>query len=373
VTIFASRRDRLRHAFPPEVECFAVRHPVNVTYLTGFTGEASWVLLTSERAIIVSDGRFEVQLAQECPDIEVVIRPTHASTIETVGATLTRLGVRQVGLEASHVTLAEAEVLSDTAPSVNWTRTRGLVEKLRQVKDDSEIAAIRSAIRVAERAFHMVVAMLTGDETEADIVADLEHLIRRAGGSGTSFPTIAAVGDHAALPHAPATNRRLSESPFLLLDWGATCQLYKSDLTRVIRTGPRTGFSTVAAREIESRLEKLYTVVRRGQELAIESIRAGVRVSDVDATVRGYFEQEGYTKEFNHGLGHGIGLQIHEGPSLRSNSDEILQAGNVITVEPGLYLPGFGGVRIEDDVLVHPDGCEVLTSVPKDWSACLLW
>jgi len=373
VTPYAVRREKLRQNWPSDVDWLALCQPANVTYLSGFTGEASWLLISMERAIMVSDGRFEIQLSQECPDLEVVIRGPAESTSSRVGRTLVDLGARNVGFEPAVVTVAEFENVQEVAPSVNWRKVRGVVERLREVKDDHEIAAIRGAIQIAERSFTVVTAMLNGNQTEKELSAVIESCIRQMGGSSTSFPTIAAVGDHAALPHAPPTDRRVQESPFLLLDWGATYCLYKSDLTRVVRTAARCGLALSSIAEIESRLEKLYTVVLHGQELAIRTIRAGVPAAEVDAVVRRYFEDQGYSREFNHSLGHGIGLQIHEGPFLRLNSRDVLQAGHVVTVEPGLYIPGFGGVRIEDDVLVHPDGCEVLTHVPKEWSSCMVW
>ncbi|MCX7701981.1 MAG: Xaa-Pro peptidase family protein [Gemmataceae bacterium] len=371
--MFAIRRERLVSTFPDGVEWLAVSQPANVTYLTGFTGEASWLLLCRQRAVLVSDGRFESQLAEERPDLEVVIRPPTRTTLETVADILQQAKAGNVGVEATQVTLAEAERLKELAPSITWVPMGGLVERLRRVKDPTEIEAIRASIDVAERAFAMFRAVLTGTESEKELADAMESYVRRAGGSGTSFPPIVAVGARSALPHAPPTDRRVNESPFLLLDWGATHRQYRSDITRIIRTGPRLGIGSSEWREIESRLEKLYTVVLRGQELAIRSIRAGVRAAEVDIAVRRYFEEQGYLREFNHGLGHGIGLQIHEGPSLRPSSPDVLEEGNVVTVEPALYIRGLGGVRIEDDVLVHADGCEVLTRVPKDWSMGIVW
>ncbi len=368
------RRERLVQSFPEGIDWMMVGHRANVTYLTGFTGEASYLLLSRQRSFIVSDGRFAEQLATECPGIEVIIRPPAMTTVEAIGQALEQAKARNVAFEATQVTVAEAERLRETAPSVNWVPMRGLVESLRRVKDAQEIEAIRQSIAIAERAFDMFRAMITGKESEKDLVDAMEGYVRRAGGEGTSFPPIVAVGDRSALPHAPPTERRMSDSPFLLLDWGATHRLYCSDLTRILRAAPRNRSLSTAWSEIESRLEKLYTVVLHGQQMALRSIRAGVRAAEVDAAVRAYFEEQGYSKEFNHSLGHGIGLQIHEGPFLRPNSPDVLEAGNVVTVEPGLYLPGFGGVRIEDDVLVHADGGEVLTRASRDWSeAVVIW
>ena len=209
-------------------------------------------------------------------------------------------------------------------------------------------------------------AMLSASDTEEDLADAVEQYVRRAGARRTSFPTIVAIGDRSALPHAPPTKRKVEESDFLLLDWGAAGPRYISDVTRVIGTAAIQGRKPDPA--VESKLRGLYTVVLKAQTRAIAAIRPGVPVKEVDAAARGYIEQAGFGKEFNHGLGHGIGLMVHEKPDVRSTSTDVLEIGMVLTVEPGIYIPGFGGVRIEDDVLVTPAGCEVLTaSIPKEW------
>jgi Xaa-Pro aminopeptidase len=360
------RREELLRKLPAEIDLLAVSNPLNVTYLSGFIGDSSWLLLTRNRTIIVSDGRYEVQIAEECPGYEAIIRPPDQTILQAIAAALTKLAPRSVGIESAHLTVAELERVKDLAKTLNFAVTGGLVEGLRRVKDDSEVREIRAAVRIAERAHAMFVALMSATDDEKTLADAMEGYLRRAGGTGSSFPPIVAIGDRSALPHAQPGPRRVDESPFLLLDWGATGRLYKSDITRIILTRKLLGTNGSAAKEIESRLENLYTVVLRGQEIAISMIRPGVQARDVDRAVRAHFEQHGVNDKFNHGLGHGIGLQIHEGPMLRSNSDDVLTAGNVVTVEPGVYFPGFGGVRIEDDVLVTPDGCEVLTSLPKD-------
>jgi Xaa-Pro aminopeptidase len=191
----------------------------------------------------------------------------------------------------------------------------------------------------------------------------MESYVRRAGGEKTSFPTIIAVGERAALPHAPPTGKRVRESGFLLVDWGASGPLYKSDLTRMLL--PRKNAPSQGSQS-DAKLDAIYGLVLKAQKQAIALIRPGARGQDVDAAARAVFQNAGFGQNFGHGLGHGIGLQVHEGPSLRPNSTSVLQAGMVVTVEPGLYFPEWGGVRIEDDVLVTPDGCEVLSSLPKE-------
>jgi Xaa-Pro aminopeptidase len=241
------------------------------------------------------------------------------------------------------------------------------VEQLRAIKDAHEIAQIREAIGFAQRAFAMFRAMLRPGDQEKELSDALEQYVRRAGGRCTSFPSIIAVGERAALPHAPPTDRAVGEADLLLVDWGASGRFYKSDLTRVLVPRKNSAFCrTAGGKEFLTKLDTVYRVVLQAQERALRAIRPGVVASDLDAEARAVISEAGFGQFFTHSLGHGIGLQVHEAPMLRANSNVALQPGMVVTIEPGIYLPGWGGVRIEDDVLVTLGGCEVLTSVPRD-------
>jgi Xaa-Pro aminopeptidase len=260
-----------------------------------------------------------------------------------------------VGIESGHLTVGGAAQLKDGVPAAAWKPCEDAVEGLRVRKDATEIAQIREAIRMAERAFGRWRASLRPADTEKQLSDRLEMLLREEGARCGSFPTIVGVGPRAALPHAPLTHKRLAEGELVLVDWGASGRFYKCDLTRVL-----------AGRRISPKLEQVYEVVLRAQTRAIQRIRPGVAAQDIDAEARSTLEEAGFGPFFSHGLGHGLGLEVHEAPSLRPQSDTRLEAGMVMTVEPGVYLPGWGGVRIEDDVLVTPDGCEVLTTASKD-------
>jgi Xaa-Pro aminopeptidase len=353
---FAQRRDLLARMVRDEgLVGLLVTHPVNVSYLTNFSGDSSHLIVLPERALLVSDFRFVEQLAQECPGLETHIRPTAQTVLEASAEVLGNLGLRSVGFESAHLTVADWESLREHLPAIEWKGERSRVEGQRAIKDSSEIAAVREAIEFAERAFTVMRALLRPEDSEKELSDALDHYIRRAGGQGTSFPSIVAVGDHAALPHAPPSQRRVAEADLLLVDWGASGRFYKSDLTR-----------TLPVSTISTKLEAVYAVVMRAQEQALRAVRPGALARAVDAEARAVIVEAGFGDFFGHGLGHGIGLQVHEAPAVRPNSDAVLQAGMVITIEPGIYLPGWGGVRIEDDVLVTPDGCEVLTSVPRE-------
>ncbi|HJT76288.1 MAG TPA: Xaa-Pro peptidase family protein [Gemmataceae bacterium] len=352
----AERRRNLARCLDAEgLDALLVSSPVNVTYLTGFTGDSSYLLLGRRQTVLVSDSRYTQQIADECPGLEAHIRPPTRTVHQAAAEVIERLGCRSIGFESNHLTVADWQTLRDLAKAVDWKPGSDRIERLRAVKDPSEVAAIREAIDIAQRAFAVFRALLRPDDREKDLCDALDHYMRRAGGQGASFPPIVAVGERAALPHAPPTERAVGEADLLLVDWGASGRLYKSDLTRVLAT-----------RRISPKLEEVYGVVLTAQERALRKIRPGAQAKDVDAEARTAIAEAGYGDYFGHGLGHGIGLQIHEAPMLRPNADVVLEPGMVITVEPGVYLPGWGGVRIEDDVLVTPDGCEVLTTVAKD-------
>jgi Xaa-Pro aminopeptidase len=357
----AKRRDQLVQRLPEDgLDAFLVSRPVNVTYLSGFTGDSSVVILTPGRALLLSDPRYVGQIADECPGLQTYIRKPTQKLHDAIAGVLSGLGCRRVGCESNGLTLAEAEALAAAAPEIDWRPLADRVERLRLVKDETELAELREAVAIAERAFTVFRALLRPEDCEKDLADALESYVRRCGGVGCSFPPIVAVGERAALPHCPPTARRVSESNLLLVDWGATGpRQYRSDLTRVLRT--RT---TLASSGTGPRLEEIHALVWRAQQAAIRAVRPGVAAREVDAAARSVIAEAGYAEQFSHGLGHGIGLEVHEGPAIRPTSDAILEPGMVFTIEPGVYLPGWGGVRIEDDVLVTPDGCEVLTRVP---------
>ncbi len=347
-----------------------VTNPTNVTYLTGFQGDSSYFVLSPKHAVLVTDDRFAQQVAEECPDLEVHIRPHNETTPKAACDVLTKMGGKSVGVEADHVTLGLAETLKEQAPKCTFVPIRGKIEALRAVKDASEVEAIRAAIKVAERAYVMFKTTIRESDTERDLVASMEAAVRRAGGDCTPFPPILAVGERGALPHAPPTMKTLGESTKLLVDWGAVLKGYRSDLTRTFRSP----FEVAPMRRNKSErvgydFEKIYTVVLKAQEAAIAAIHEGVAAKEVDAAARTVIADAGYGQYFTHGLGHGIGLDTHELPRIRENSSDTLEVGMVVTIEPGIYIPGWGGVRIEDDVLVRRDGAMVLSTLPKDGTA----
>jgi Xaa-Pro aminopeptidase len=353
---YPSRRDKIRARLEPEqLDALVVSAPSNVTYLTGFSGDSSILILARDRDLIISDGRFTTQLEQECSGLDAQIRLPGQEINQAIAQAMATLGLRRVAFEATSWTIAEYESMRAAAPTASLVGVCGWVETLRRIKDEDEIAAIRESVGHAERAFAMLRAGLRRGESEKDVADLLEGYLRRCGATGASFPPIVAVGVRSALPHArPTPTAFIGQDDFVLVDWGATGRPYKSDLTRVLVTG-----------KVTATFEAIYRTVLTAQERGIAAIRPGVRAHDVDAEARSVIEEAGFGRFFNHGLGHGLGMDIHEAPRLRRESDDVLEPGMVVTVEPGVYVPDWGGIRIEDDVLVTPDGCEVLSHVPK--------
>lgn len=369
--VFAERRQRLTQSLgQAPADTLLVSHPINVSYLTGFTGDASYLLLTPDKTLLISDGRFTTQLAEECPGLETHIRPPAQVMPDAAAEVLGQLGIRSVEFDANHLTVADLQTISDKTPSLEWKPGTNRVEKLRQCKDASEVEQIRAAIAMAEQAFATLRSQLRPGDSEKQLADNLEHYLREAGASHGSFPVIAAVGPRAALPHAPPTRKPVSDGPLLLIDWGASGPFfYKSDLTRILLARNN---SATSGSKLHAKIQTVYEVVLAAQQAAIAAARPGVEGRAVDAAARAVIDAAGYGRFFTHSIGHGLGMQVHEAPMMRPSSTAKLEAGMVITIEPGIYLPGEFGIRIEDDVLLTADGAVVLSKLPRDWDSCFV-
>ena len=359
---FAVRRKRLRNLVrKAEADALLVTNFKNVTYLTGFTGDDSYLLATLDDELLITDPRYTTQLEEECPELKLEIRVPGVQMLEAVTKVVEAARIERLGLEGNSATLSLQQSIAKMLPKLKLVTTENLVERLRMVKDSTEIEATRVACQQARRAFDVVRAALTPSMTEFEVATELAYQARRFGAKALSFAPIVAVGPRAALPHATPTQRQLSESDFTLIDWGANSGLYMSDLTRMVVTG-----------KISPKLRKIYGVVLKAQLAAIDAIRPGLTCEQVDRVARKIITRAGFGKAFGHGLGHGTGLEIHEAPRLAVGQKTKLRPGMIVTVEPGIYVPGWGGVRIEDDVLVTRSGHEVLTDVPKQLEDCVL-
>lgn len=365
------RANLIRDVKADGVDAVLVTAPSNVLYLTGFAGSSGTVVLTPKHAVLISDSRYEEQIKEECPGLDVHIRPHTKTLTEATAEVLGKLGAKAVGVEAGHVTLATLDGLREKAAKATFVPLAGKVEALRAVKDMNEIEQIRAAVQVAERAFRMFTALVRPTDTEKDLADALDGYLRRAGAKGSAFPPIVAIGDRGALPHAAPTARQVQDGSKVLVDWGADLG-YKSDLTRTLRSPfPPAPTRKTKGERVGYPFDQVYEAVKAAQAAAAAELRAGVNGKDVDAAARKALTKHSprdvdLADHFTHGLGHGIGLDTHELPSLRQNTDATLEAGNVVTIEPGVYLPGWGGVRLEDDYLITKDGAIRLTTLPHD-------
>jgi Xaa-Pro aminopeptidase len=325
----------------------------NVRYTTGFTGSNGQVLLTPDGAAFFTDGRYTEQARHEVPDLE---RVTYLDGfLGPVVQAARRLGVERLGFESEGVTFRTYEELRAAAKGIELVPVGGEVERQRWVKDGEELAALDRAQGATDDAFDAVVGRLREGLTERELAFELEAEMRQAGAERPAFDTIVAFGEDAAEPHHEPTDRQLSPGDVVKMDFGALVDGYHGDMTR-----------TVAFGEPLAQLRDVHDLVRTAQQAGIEAVRVGATGAEVDAAARSVIEGAGLGEHFTHGVGHGVGLEIHEGPRLRRGSDDVLPVGAVVTVEPGVYLPGVGGVRIEDMVEVTEEGCRVLPSAGKD-------
>ncbi len=344
-----------------DIDTFWVLAEENRYYLSGFRGEdgqfdesAGVLFITADRCVLATDSRFELQARAEASDFEVVCY--RKSLADSISGIFADLKTRKVGFEGIRMSVAQHEKiagrLKEDGLSVQMTSTEGWVEELRSIKTEAEIQTIRKALNLAETAFSNILSGIKPGVTEKQLAWALEKAMREAGADGLSFPVIAAAGPNSALPHAIAGNRPIEAGEPILLDWGARLDGYCSDISRtLIRGTPDKNF------------QSRYAIVREAQQKAIESIRPGIGGREVDQIARNHIARMGYGKYFGHGLGHGVGLRVHEHPRLGPSSDQTLVPGMVATVEPGIYLPQWGGIRIENMVWIREDGPEVLNSL----------
>ena len=359
----AARAQRVRDRMQSSVgtDALLVSNITNIRWLTGFTGSSAWVVLAPDGLTLITDGRYGQQAALEMASAgvegQVVVGATSPLVIERIAATCNRF--QRVAFEAAHVTFAQhAQYV--TALASELVPATGIIEAERRVKSADEIERMAAASRIADRALAEVAPTLADGLTEAQVRNQLETRMRELGAIGPSYETIVATGPiNAALPHHRPTATPIEEGHTLIIDVGALVDGYHSDMTRTFFIGE----SSALQRE-------LYEVVLAAQRAGVAAVAAGISTKKLDAVCRRIIEEAGYGDWFTHGTGHGVGLLIHEDPFINRAGDTILQVGDVVTVEPGVYHEGFGGIRIEDLVVVTSDGCRVLTASPKD-SPCL--
>lgn len=342
------------------LDSFLIMQADNRRYISGFTGTSGYALVTQNEAYFFTDSRYVEQATAECIGWTVVLLTD--SSVEalprTLADVLSNKNITRLGYEKNFVSVYEAEQLeplTELCTGFQLVPSNDLVSSLRTVKDDEEISRIIHAASIADDTFAHVLNFLRPGLSELDVSLEIEFQMRKLGASGVSFTTIVASGWRSALPHGVASKKVLESGDFVTMDFGAVYEGYVSDLTRTVCLGKPSD----TQREI-------YEIVLEAQIQSIEAARAGQTGRTLDAVARDFIQSKGYGDAFGHSLGHGIGLNIHEQPRISRRSEDLLQAGMVITIEPGIYLPKIGGVRIEDDVVLSDDGCRVLTKSPKE-------
>ena len=349
----STRLERLRAAMAAEdLPALAVSTPDNRRYLSGFTGSAGVLVITADRAVLVTDFRYYEQVKLQAPAFELYEAPNtlHAALASLVGD----LGLTRIGFESTDLTVATMNRWCTALPTVTWVSTSGIVEKLRQIKDAAELAAMEKAVKLADEAMARMMAGIHPGMTEREVAWELELDMRTHGAERLSFGTIVGFGGNGAMSHAVPSDRALEWGDSVVIDMGCVWDGYCSDLTRSFSVG-----------EADQRYESIWNTVLEAQ-LAVEAeLKAGMTGVEVDAIARRIIYGAGHEGKFEHGLGHSVGLAIHEDPRASRLWPEVLPAGCILTVEPGIYYPGWGGVRIEDMVVVQEGGCRVLTGVEK--------
>jgi len=361
---YAQRIQRIRDSLAGhQIDAILVSYLKNIFYLSGFSGSTAEIIISEEDALFLTDSRYYERFKEEVHEGYKLVPFYQESLGRKLKELAAKHGIGRLGIEADHLSLTQVEELKENS-GVDIVPLSGVVEKLRIVKDDEEIAALERAIRLKEEVFTELVGLIRGDVTEADLAAEFEYRLRKKGAQVASFAPIVAFGKNSSKPHATFTSQTLVPTMPLTFDLGVELDGYCSDMTRTVFYGG-----------VAQGWREIYTLVREAKEAAAAAARAGVRCADVDRVARDIICQGGYDsykadgeerKYFGHGLGHGVGVEVHEAPRLNNQSEETLEVGNIVTIEPGIYLPDQGGIRIEDMYVVRGDGLVNLNALPTD-------
>lgn len=339
--------------FERGIKCALVYNNANRNYLTGFTGEDSYIIITDKDAVFITDSRYTEQAQNEVRGFEVM--EYSIKITDYIKNTIKSLGVKNLGFEDNYMTFNIYEELRNGLEGVEFIKLDGMIEKLRQVKDTEEIINIEKAASIADDGFTHILNYIKPGVTENSIALELEFYMRSKGAAGLSFPSIVASGKRSSLPHGRASEKLIEDGDFLTLDFGCIYNGYCSDMTRTLVVG-----------KASEKQKQIYDIVLEANKKALNSIKPGITGENLDAIAREYIEKNGFGQYFGHGLGHGVGMEIHELPHVSKKGKEPMETGMVITDEPGIYIPDYGGVRIEDLVLVTEDGCKVISKSNKE-------
>ncbi len=353
------RLAHLRRLMRQDHDALLLLNPQNVRYYSGFAGGESWLLVTADRLFLLSDGRFIAQAAAEAPLAEFLCRDTRHDVFDLLLTACHRCGLQRLGFEGRSLCYQDwhtmSQRLQQNAPHITTDDCGDLADRPRLIKDAEEITCLRECGRIADRALEAILPLLCPQTTEQEIAWRLEAAMREYGGEGVSFPTIVASGENSSKPHAIPSDRQLRHGDLVTIDFGCLYHGYCGDCTRTFAIGQPSAEQLTA-----------YNLVLDAQTRAISAIKPGMTTGQADSIARDVISAAGMGEYFSHSLGHGVGLEIHEAPAVRPNDDFILSPGNIITIEPGVYIPGRFGLRIEDSCLITPDGLETLTHFTKE-------
>ena len=354
-SLYSNRQEKLKSVLGEQgIDGILITNLTNIRYICGFTGSSATCLILPEKQYFISDGRYAEQSREQVSGfLRVIENLSHLELLSAKKKNLISDGLK-LGFEGEHLSVSQYNTMIDLFPKTDWVCTKGILEALQAVKDKSELNAIRTAVEITDSCYKKIIPRIKEGITEKEIANELVMYYRRQA-DGEAYPPIVAGGPNSALPHAVPSDREFKKGDFIVIDAAAKYAGYHADMTRT----PVLGEATDKHREI-------YGIVREAQETAVASAKAGTSCKEMDAIPRSIIEKNGYGEYFNHGTGHGLGLEIHTQPRLSKLSDQVLQVNNVVTVEPGIYLPGWGGVRIEDDIIIEKDGCEVLNTTSRE-------
>jgi len=352
---FERRLRKLRQELEARnLDTFIITHPQNRRYLSGFTGTDGTLFITGDKAALITDFRYLEQAQKESPAFELV-EATSDILAQSLSDLATAVRAKRVGFESHHVTFANYGQWAETAAGFELVPAKDLVEEMRAIKDEGEMEAIKRAVAIGDAAMAHVREFITPGMTEKEVGWELEVYMRTHGAEAVAFDIIVAAGPNGAMPHATVSDRVIRTGEPIVIDLGARVDGYHSDLTRTLVLG-----------EPDERFQEIYDLVLKAQLAAFEGIRPGMTGREADALARDVIDEAGYGQYFGHGLGHGVGLEVHEKPRAGKVSDDVLRPGMTLTVEPGIYIPGWGGVRIEDLVVIREGGVEILSESAKD-------
>ncbi|MEN3189396.1 MAG: Xaa-Pro peptidase family protein [Atribacterota bacterium] len=338
-----------------EIDGFLVTNLKNIYYLSGFNGEGT-VLITKGKGYLLTDSRYTEQAKKESPGFKIVTdEPKKGDArLLSLEKIVEKDKIKKIAFESKNINYADFKKYSDRFQNVEFIPTENFIEKIRMVKDREEIIKIKKAAQITTESLKEVFEMIEPGVRELDIATELAYTMRKKGARKEAFESIVVSGERSSLPHGKPSEKKISEGELITIDVGANYQNYNSDITRTIILG----------KENEKQKE-MFSIVLEAQEEALKSLKPGLKCNEVDSIARNLIEKKGYGKYFGHGLGHGVGLDIHELPRVSFNDETVLLPGMIITIEPGIYLPKIGGVRIEDSVLITEEGYEIITWFPK--------